>query len=315
MGCRSIFDWRMTRAPGPRTPRPGPTRRCRSRSLRARRAPPPPAGPSDLHVLGDVVNRSSARSTSPASDSAIASSSTAVGRNGLPRSSVRVASSASARILSAPRGNAMRAGGRATPRSTRCRPTECPRTSRVSVVSARRSASAGRPQMAVTSPSEHGDRCIAFERATSLQPIEPAFGGCDTAALVGGHRASLDQSRHAVDVAGRLRVPHSRPRAAGSPRTSRPRARGAPISGRVRRRKSCDAEKFLEEVVVSVLVPIGIERHHDWLERASDSSVTEEPLSSRTASQSCPDIRSSTAVRVRNRNSSGKRCPSTSDSR
>ena len=116
----------------------------------------------------------------------IASSSKAFGRNGLPRASVRTASSASARIL-------------ATPLRQRMRAQEGqPRVDRGAAVGqgavvARAFGRVG-PALRLRRPApdrgderaEHGDRRVPLERPVRLQPVEPALGGRDTAALVGG---------------------------------------------------------------------------------------------------------------------------------
>ena len=163
--------------------------------------------------------------------------------------------------------------------------------------------------------AEHGRQRVALECPACLQPVEPALGGRDAAALVRGRSALLDQPRHAVDVAGLLCVPD---RPLGLP------VRLAPVG--------CPRQQAGHEIGLGArrarigAVPgrdggSGTTLHSassgtkNRFERASDSSVDADPLSSSTASHSGPDSRSSTEVRVRKRSSSAERWASSSDCR
>ena len=201
---------------------------ARSPSATATGSGPPIATPSSA----TSASRSSARSTSPVSHCEIARSRTAAGGTGSdgraferelrirahPPHPLRTAQGAQEGQPRGDRGAAVGQGA-VVPRG--------------SAASARRSASAGRPQRARAS-AEHGDRRIALERPALLQPREPALGGRDTAALVDGQGAPLEQPRHAVDVAGLLCVADGRLGLPRSPRTSRPRDRAAWARGPAR---------------------------------------------------------------------------------
>ena len=177
--------------------------------------------------------------------------------------SVRSASSASARILATPSLTTERAQegqpgvdrsaavGQAAVVARRVRPR-----------AARRSASAGRPQIVASSAPSTATSRVALERPVCLQPLEPALGGRDAAALIDRSRTLLDQSRHAVDVAGLLRV---------ADRPLRLSVRLAPV-GRSREEawheirfgaRQLGSEQFLEQVVVAVPLPVTVQRHQE----------------------------------------------------
>ena len=239
----------------------------------------------------------------------------ACGRPRLPGASSSSASSASARILATPRWQRC-ARRRASQESIDALPSGRPPSY------ARELGRAG-PALRLRRPApergeqraEHGRQRVALESTVCLQPLEPALGGRHAAALVRGRRALLDQPRHAVDVAGLLRV---------ADRPLRVPVRLAPV-GCPRQEAGHEIGLGPRRARIGAVPGRGGDTGttprsrssgtRNRLERASDSSVDADPLSSRTASHSGPDSRSSTEVRVRKRSSSAESWASSSDCR
>ena len=237
-------------------------------------------------------SRSSAWSTSPASDCEIASSSRACGRFGLPRASVRTASSASARIL-------------ATPLRTAVRTQEGqPRVDRGAAVGqgAVVARALGRVGPALAPPP-------AGPRAWRAWPPSTATAGLllECPVLLQPVRASARRSRH--DRFGRPVARTARPaaprgrrrRPPAHTRSPPPAARRPQPIGRPREEPAATDPARLASApnaaapgrgggsgTTPAWCPAGTRNR---LERASDSSMAAEPLSSRTASQSGPDKR------------------------
>ena len=234
-----------------------------------------------------------------------ATSPRACGQNGLPRASVRTASSASARILAAPPRQscarrrashesieraAVGQGALVARRSPQHRPTgPPPRAGPKRWRAVRRARRAPRSARAPRAPPasrasvrrwRHGrsgrrvDRSSTISRAArSTSPAACAYpiavSGCPFASHQSA-RAS-EQTRHEIRL-GSLEL---------------------------------RAQQLLEEMVVAIPLAGPVERHQEQVGIArAISSIAAEPLSSRTASQSGPDMGSRTAVLVRKRSSS-----------
>ena len=148
---------------------------------------------------------------------------------------------------------------------------------------------------------------VALEAVAGLQPLEPALGGRDAAALVGGrtHCSTSRATRSTSPVCCAYPIAAPDPRA---PRTSRLPASAGRRRDRARPAQSADRSSSWKRWWYRYHSPPGSSGTRNRLECASDSSAEADPLSSRTASHSGPDSRSSTEVRVRKRSSSAESC-------
>ena len=210
------------------------------------------------------VNRSSAASISPARPYDHASSRQRVRAGTGCRGRASRGRARRLRACSPPLDDtAAHAAGHATSRSKRCRRAARRRRSLLGDIRPafrlRRPAPDRRDQ-----PAEDGDRCVRLISPPVHQPGEPAFDGRGAPALIGRERTTRHQARHAVDIAGGLRVPDRGlrlpVRLAPARRTSeqlRDELRLASLELR--------PQQLLEEMVVAIPLLVAVQRNHEMV--------------------------------------------------
>ena len=237
-----------------------------------------------------------------------------VARNGLVGLSPSKPARASRRIASTPSRAGAHAGTRAGSPSC-CRPAASPRPEARRATAAHRSASSGCPEQREDQRAVHGDRRVALEHVPRARTSSSSAGPCR-----------------------RVRWPRPAARASSTSRATRSAspaawacsiaASGRPFASNQAAARECSCrdqagfaaaelgpQQVPEQMVVAVPLPAPVERDHQQVPALQLLEGGPTRSLSRVASQSGPEMRSSTDVRVRNDRSAGEVRSSSSDRR